>query len=144
MGFNASPPWFMIVINIVINGLDCVLTYLNDVNCFEVDASSLMRNALKFFKRLRKYSLTLSRGNSRVGATSGNFVAHTVSFAGVSPDAVKVEALKRMPSPANVEQLPNLLGGLSYYRKFLNNLSVKAQPLIALLKQGTSSRTPRP
>ena len=41
-----------------------------------------------------------------------------------------------MPMPTTVKQLRSLLGGLSYYRSFLKNLSKRVKPLTALLKKG--------
>ena len=37
--------------------------------------------------------------------------------------------------PNNVPELRSLLGGLSYYRKFLPNLSRRLQPITKLLKK---------
>ena len=73
---------------------------------------------------------------ARIGATQANFLGHTISPAGVSPDGQKVRALTQMPSPTTIKQLRSLLSGLSYCRKFLPNLGVKVRPLNALLKQG--------
>lgn len=41
--------------------------------------------------------------------------------------------------PVTVKQLRSLLGGLSYYRKFLPNLSKLLRPTTALLRQGVKS-----
>ena len=135
-GANASPSWFVKVINRVVQGLDRVLAYLDDVICFDEEPLEHVRNMIEFFKRLRQYNLKLSPGKARVGATHANFLGHTISPAGVSPDGDKVRALTKMPPPANVKLLRSLLGGLSYYRKFLKNLASKVRPLNALLKQG--------
>lgn len=40
-----------------------------------------------------------------------------------------------MPDPTDVKQLRSLLGGLRYYRKFLENLAARVRPLNALLTQ---------
>ena len=40
-----------------------------------------------------------------------------------------------MPMPTNLSQLRSLLGGLSYYRKFLPNLSKRIRPITDLLKK---------
>ena len=37
--------------------------------------------------------------------------------------------------PNNISELRSLLGGLSYYRKFLPNLSRRLQPITSLLKK---------
>ena len=135
-GANASPSWFVKVINKVVHGLDRVLAYLDDVICFDEDPISHVANIVAFFQRLRQYNLKLSPGKARIGATHANFLGHTISPAGVSPDGDKVRALTHMPYPTNVKQLRSLLGGLSYYRKFLKNLATQVRPLNALLKQG--------
>lgn len=135
-GANASPGWFVKVINKVVHGLERIKAYLDDVICFDEDPLAHVLNMLVFFGRLRQYNLKLSPGKARIGATQANFLGHTISPAGVAPDSEKVRALAEMPSPATVKQLRSLLGGLSYYRKFLPNLSVKLRSLNALLKQG--------
>ncbi|CAB1099916.1 unnamed protein product [Ectocarpus sp. CCAP 1310/34] len=135
-GANASPSWFVKVINRVVHGLERVLAYLDDVICFDEEPLGHVLNLIEFFKRLRQYNLKLSPGKGRVGATHPNFLGHTISPVGVSPDGVKVRALTHMPPPTNVKQLRSLLGGLSYYRKFLKNLATKVRPLNSLLKQG--------
>ncbi|CAB1108996.1 unnamed protein product [Ectocarpus sp. CCAP 1310/34] len=120
-GANASPSWFVKVINRVVHGLERVLAYLDDAICFDEEPLGHVLNLIEFFKRLRQYNLKVSPGKARVGATHANFLGHTISPAGVSPDGVK---------------LRSLLGGLSYYRIFLKNLATKVRPLNSLLKQG--------
>ena len=50
------------------------------------------------------------------------------------PLAEKVEAVKAVPVPKNVTELKSYLGLLSYYGKFLPNLSTTLAPLYELLK----------
>ncbi|CAB1109884.1 unnamed protein product [Ectocarpus sp. CCAP 1310/34] len=134
-GANASPSWFVKVINRVVHGLERVLAYLDNAFCFDEEPLGHVLNLIEFFKRQRQYNLKLP-GKARVGATQVNFLGHTISPAGVSPDGVQVRALTHMPPPPNVKQLRSLLGGLSYYRIFLKNLATKMRPLNSLLKQG--------
>ncbi|CAB1102907.1 unnamed protein product [Ectocarpus sp. CCAP 1310/34] len=114
MGANARPSWFVKFINRVVHGLERVLTYLDDVICFDEEPLGHVLNMIEFFKRLRQYNLKLSPGKVRVGATHANFLGHIISPAGVSPDGLKAGALTDMPPPPNVKQRWSLLGGLSY------------------------------
>ena len=41
-----------------------------------------------------------------------------------------------MPMPSDIKQLRSLLGGLSYYRKFLPDMARRIRPITALLKKG--------
>ncbi|CAB1115322.1 unnamed protein product [Ectocarpus sp. CCAP 1310/34] len=93
-GANASPPWFVKVINRVVHGLERVLADLDDVICFDEEPLGHVLNMIEFFKPLRQYTLELSPGKARVGATPTNFLGHTISPAGVSPDGVKIRARK--------------------------------------------------
>ena len=43
-----------------------------------------------------------------------------------------------MPMPTDIKQLRSLLGGLSYYRKFLLNMAYHIRPVTALLKKGAA------
>ena len=104
-GANASPAWFVKVINKVVHGLERVKAYLDEVICFDEDPVAHVLNMIAFFRRLRQYNLKLSPGKARIGATQANFLGHTISPAGVTPDSEKVRALTHMPSPSSVKQL---------------------------------------
>ena len=43
-----------------------------------------------------------------------------------------------MPMPTDIKQLRSLLGGLSYYRKFLPNMARHIRPITTLLKKGVA------
>ena len=89
-----------------------------------------------FFARLRVHSLKLSPDKSRIGAARVDFLGHVISADGVRPHDDRVAALTRMPMPTDIKQLRSLLGGLSYYRKFLPNMAHHIRPITALLKKG--------
>ena len=84
-GANASPAWFVKVINKVVHGLERVKAYLDDVICFDEDPLTHVRNMTAFFSRLRRYNLKLSPCKVRIGATQANFLGHIISPAGVVP-----------------------------------------------------------
>ena len=52
-----------------------------------------------------------------------------------APNDDRVAALTRIPVPTDIEQLRSLLGGLSYYRKFLPNMARRIRPITVLLKK---------
>ena len=43
-----------------------------------------------------------------------------------------------MLMPTDIKQLRSLLGGLSYYRKFLPSMACRIRPITALLKKGAA------
>ena len=89
----------------------------------------------RFMKALTRHNLKISPSKSEIGAQEIRFLGHMISPRGVKPDAKKVDALRKLPMPNNVSELRSLLGGLSYYRKFLPNLSRRLQQITRLLKK---------
>ena len=144
-GSSASPGWFVKVINEVIKGVERVAAYLDDVIVFDPDPTDHVANILallgrlrKHLGRLRKHHLKLSPSNATIAATIADFLGHTISAGGYSPNYDKVAALTRMPMPTDNKQVRSILGGINYYGKFLPNLSRCLRPINALLKQGAT------
>ena len=57
------------------------------------------------------------------------FWVHVISADGVRPYDDRVAALTRMPMSTDIKQLRSLLGGLSYYRRFLPNMARRIRPI---------------
>ena len=110
--------------------------YLDDVIVFDSDPVTHVRTIRSIFGRLRKHSLKLSPSKARLGATDANFLGHSISPAGLSPNSEKVPALTNMPMPTDVKQVRALMGGINYYRKILPDLSKRLRPINALLRKG--------
>ena len=81
-------------------------------------------------------NLKLSPSKARLGATDANFLGHSISPAGLCPNAEKVSALINMPMPTDVKQIRTLMGGINYYRNFLPKLSKRLRPINPLLRKG--------
>ena len=135
-GSNATPGWLVKVINEVIKDLERVAAFLDDVIVFDPDPAAHVANIRSLFERLREYNLKLSPSKAKLGAIDADFLGYTISSSGVSPNADKVAALTKMPMPKSTKQTRSLLGGIGYYRKFLENLSVPLRSINVLLKHG--------
>ena len=118
-GSSTSPGWLVKVIDEVTKGLEQVAAYLVDVILFDLDPSAHAKTIRALFERLRNHNLKPSPSKARLGATNTDFLGHSISLTGVRPNAEKNSALTLMPIPRNLKQLRSLLGGLSYYRRFL-------------------------
>ena len=103
---------------------------------FDSDPSTHVKTLRALFERLRKHNLKLSPSKARLGATDADFLGHSISPAGARPNAENVSALTLMPMPRDLKQLRSLLGGLSYYRKFLPDMSKRTRPITTLLNKG--------
>ena len=131
-GSSTAPGWFVKVINEVIKGLANVAAYLDDAIVFDPNPEAHVLNIKEFLKQLRKQNLKRSRSKASIGATDAEFLDHTISRAGVRPNADKVAALMDMTMPLDIKQLRSLLGGLSYYRKILADVAKRVRPITLL------------
>ena len=95
-----------------------------------------MSTIRSLFERLRKHNLMLPPSKARLGATDAKFLSHSISPAGLRPNAQKVSALINMPMPTDVKQVCALMGGINYCRKFLPDLSKRLRPINSLLRKG--------
>ena len=137
-GAAGAPAWFISVMRLVTTGLDNIRMYPDDAIGSDGCPIHHVATLATFFARLRLHKLKLSPDKSRIGAARVDFLGHVISADGVRPNDDQVAALTRMPMPTDIKQLRNLLGGLSYYRKFLPNRACRIRPITALLKKGAA------
>lgn len=71
-----------------------------------------------------------------VGITHSALFGHTNTPDGIHPNADEVAALTAMPLPETMKQLCSLMGRLSYYVSFLENVSKRMKPTTTLPKKG--------
>ena len=123
---------------LVTAGLDNVRMYLDDAIGSDDCPLHHVTTLTAFFARLHLHQLKLSPDKFRIGAARVDFLGHIISKDGVRPNDDRVAALTRMPMPTGIKQLRSLLGGLSYYRKFLPNMPRFIRPITARLKKGAA------
>ena len=137
-GAAGAPVWFFSVMRLVTAGLDPIRMYLDDAIGSDDCPIQHVATLATFFARLRLRKLKLSPDKSWIGAARVDFLGRVILADGVHPNDDRVAALTRMPMLTDIKQLRSLLGGLSYYRKFLPNMARRIRPITAFLKKGTA------
>ena len=94
----------------------------------------------KVFERLAKADLRIKKPKCKFMARSGHYLGHVIDSEGLHPLPEKVEAIVKAPTPQNVTELKSYLGLLTYYGKFLPNLSSRLAPLYKLLRKNETWR----
>ena len=87
------------------------------------------------FARLAKADLKVKKHKCKFMVRSVPYLGHVIDGEGIHPLSEKVEAIRQAPTPKNVTELKSYLGLLTYYGKFLPNLSTRLAPLYLLLRQ---------
>lgn len=64
------------------------------------------------------------------------YLGYVVDKDGVRPDPANVAAVTQFPVPKSIASVHSFVGLVSYFRRFIENFSILAAPLYALLKKG--------
>lgn len=70
------------------------------------------------------------------GVTSRKLLGFIISAKGIEVDPEKVQAILDMPPPKNISQMRSLQGHLQYIRRFISQLTDRAQPFNKNLHKG--------
>ena len=62
------------------------------------------------------------------------FLGHVISGEGIAVDPRKVQSVTECSAPTSVSEIHSFLGLAGYYRRFIENFSKIAKPMIELLK----------
>ena len=84
---------------------------------------------------LRDHQLYAKFSKCDIWLTEVRFLGHVVSASGVSVDQEKVEALMGWERPKSVFEIPSFLGLAGYYRRFIEDFSRLATPMMKLTRK---------
>ena len=118
----------------LLKGIPCVVSYLDDILISGSTVEENMDTLEQVLSRLEKAGLKLQQRKCTFMIPEVVYLGHKIDAQGLHPLAEKVEAVQAAPVPKNVSELKSYLGLLSYYGKFLPNLSSTLAPLYELLK----------
>lgn len=86
----------------------------------------------RVLKALIKVNLFTHPGKTLLLAIGLPFLGHFCGRAGLSPADVKVAAIKETRAPTSLKQMQQFLGFINYYRCYIPNFSIIAEPLYCL------------
>ena len=130
-------PWnFQRVIESVLQEIPGVITYLDDILVSGTTEKEHLKTLDQVFDRLERAGLRVHRDKCEFMVDSITYLGHQIDADGLHPLSDKVQAVKDAPSPRNVQELKAYLGLLTYYGKFLPDLSTVLAPLYKLLRKG--------
>ena len=85
--------------------------------------------------RLERAGLNVKRNKCVFMHPSVTYLGHVIDAEGLHPLSDRIRAIEEAPAPKSVTELKSHLGMLSYYSKFLPNLSSTLHPLYELLRK---------
>ena len=109
--------------------------YMDDLLCHSVTIADHFKRLTILFRRVREHGLKLKAKKCSFLQRKTSHLGHTIDEFGIQPDKDRISAVLRKPHPTNLKELRRFLGFVSYYRRFIENLSLHAYPLYNLLKK---------
>ena len=134
-GISAAPAIFQRTMETILQGLSNVCVYLDDILVSEESEEAHLRNLEAVLTRLEGAGIRLKKKKCEFLLNEVEYLGHRISAKGLHPTNEKLEAVTTCPTPNDVTQLKSFLGLLTYYGKFLPNLSTLLAPLYDLLQK---------
>ena len=141
-GLCNAPATFERLMERVLRGLQwerCLL-YLDDVLVFGKTFQEALLNLETVLERFQLANLKVKPSKCHLFQSSVEYFGHLISENGICPLKNKIESVQAWPSLASVPpkrlrtEVKRFLGLVSYYRRFIRNMSGIAAPLYELTK----------
>ena len=136
-GICAAPGIFQRIMDGLFSNVEGVVCYLDDILVCGKDIQDHNKNLDIVFSILYQSGLKLKKDKCLLAESSVKYLGHIIDAKGLHPLASKVEAIQNAPAPTNVNELQSFIGLISYYGKFLSNMSTVMAPLYELLRKDT-------
>lgn len=118
----------------VLGGLPGVQAYLDDVlvSKGKSDNGEQLKRVLEWF---REHGVKLRIDKCKFRQPSVTYLGHRIERQGLHPIEKNVDAVMQAPRPRNVSELRSFLGMLTFYARFLRNMSTVLSPLYQLMEK---------
>ena len=110
-----------------------LVIYLDDVIVFSKTREEHLERLGGVFQKLREAGLKLKPSKCEFFKDRIAYLGHIVSKAGIEIDPKKIQDIKDWPWPETVTDVRQFLGFTNYYRKFIKQYAVVANPLNKLI-----------
>ena len=134
-GVASAPAIFQKIMDTILKDISCCGCLLDDIIVTGRNDEEHMRNLVEVLERLSKYNIRLKLKKCAFMQDRVEYFGHAIDASGVHMTRDKIEAILKAPRPTNVSELRSLIGMISYYGRFLKNLSTHLEPLHALLRK---------
>ena len=129
-GIASAPGMFQHVMENLLKGIKGVIVFIDDILIARESDRGNLESLEEVLKRLEKANLRLRQSKCLFLKKSIDYLGHMIDATGIYPLPGKVQAIQEAPAPQSVKELKSYLGLISYYSKFLPNLSATLYPLL--------------
>ncbi|UYV65539.1 K02A2.6-like [Cordylochernes scorpioides] len=122
-GISSAPALFQKQMDILLKGIPMVFCALDNILITGKNDQDHLKNMKCVLQRIQEAGLKLRKDKCSFLAPSLEYLGHKIAKEGLQPLPSKVEAIQGAPSPTNLTELRAFLGLLTYYSRFIPNMS---------------------
>nr|GEY54182.1 reverse transcriptase domain-containing protein [Tanacetum cinerariifolium] len=111
--------------------------FMDDFLVFGNSFSTCLFHLEKMLKRYKDTNLCLNWEKSHFMVKEGIVPGHKISKNRIEVDKAKVEVIAKLPYPTTIKVIHSFLGHAGFYRRFIKDFSMIAQPMTRLLEKDT-------
>ena len=129
-GLTNAPSTFCRLMENIFHDLlyDICICYLDDIKVCASAPELLIDHLDRVFTRLRERRLKFKPSKCVFFKSPIEFLGHLVSADGIEPQPDKVEKIENWPVPHCLTKLRAFIGLASYYRRFIKQFAILAEP----------------
>ena len=134
-GISAAPATFQRAMEKILENSPGTVCFLDDVLVAGATEEEALRRLDQTLKRLRSWKLVLKQTKCKFLMPSVQYLGVEVSAAGVQTVKEKVDPVLHAPPPRDTGELRSFLGAVTFYARFIPDMSSVAAPLNNLLQK---------
>lgn len=134
-GISSAPGIFQRVTESILQRVNGVVVYLDDILISGSTEDQHLAALDEVLSRLDRAGLRVKRSKCEFLRPSVTYLGHKIDAQGLHPLPERIRAIRDAPTPTSVSALKSYQGMLTYYSKFLPNLSTLLHPLYQLLRK---------
>lgn len=136
-GIKTAPSEFNRILDQILHGLNKTISYFDDIVIHGVTKEECRNNLINCLKRLREFDLHLNKKKCSFFKQRIEYLGYVIEYNKISKSPSKTAAITKMPRPTNIEELRRFLGLITYYSRFIPDISTKTFPLRELLQKNS-------
>lgn len=105
----------------IFRDLPFVFVYIDDILVASSTSEEHREHLKTVFRKLDEYNLAVNITKCEFGQSSIEYLGHTISPEGISPQMEKVKTITQFPRPTTIAALKRFLGLANFYRRFLKS-----------------------
>ncbi|XP_018404622.1 PREDICTED: uncharacterized protein K02A2.6-like, partial [Cyphomyrmex costatus] len=136
-GIASAPAIWQREIENILKDIPGVTVFLDDIKVTGTNDTEHLHRLELVFQRLHEYNIKVNLKKSEFFVDKIEYSGYIIDRQGIHKDKKKIEAIEHMPIPKNVSEVRAFIGFVTYYSRFIKNLSTILYPLNKLLHKET-------